>query len=370
MSLPRNGSARGAGRTSQASTNGHAARHRTLGVAIIGAGYWGPNLLRNFFSSERWTVEALVDVDEKRLTKPRRLYPGLRTFTDFEAVLNDERVDAVAVATPIESHYAIARAALEAGKHVLIEKPMCALSSEAQHLCAMADERGLVLMVDHTYLYTGAVRYLKQLVASQQLGRVFYMDAVRVNLGLFHPRYDVIFDLAPHDVSIMNYLMDAQPIEVAAVASYGVSAERADVAYLTLKYPSGILGHAHLSWLSPAKVRRLMISGTHRMAIWDDTEASEKVKVFDSGVDVSPDPESRYERLISYRTGDMIAPAISRTEALSQVVAAFWDSIVSHVPSPSTGYDGLAVLRVIEAAEQSLRANGAFVHIAGEANVS
>lgn len=334
-----------------------------LGVSIVGAGYWGPNLLRNFFGSACWEVVSVVDRDQDRLDKVLRAFPTVQGLRDFSTILDDDRVDAVAIATPVETHFAIARAALLAGKHVMVEKPMTETSEQGIELSELAAERGLTVMVDHTFLYTGAVETLKQLVGDQEFGRILYIDSVRVNLGLFQSRANVVYDLAPHDVSIINYILDEYPISVSAHVANCIHHDMADVAFLTMRYPSGVLAHAHLSWLSPVKMRRLTIAGRSKMAVWDDVEPSEKIRVYDKGVEVNPNFETSAQRMVSYRTGDMHAPAIDGREALSKAVVAFYRSIVDHAPLRSSAVDGLAVVRVLEAAEHSIQSGGTTVDL-------
>jgi predicted dehydrogenase len=278
-------------------------------------------------------------------------------------VLDDARVSAIAIATPVETHFDIAKAALLAGKHVIIEKPMTQTVTQGEQLCRLAAERGLTLMVDHTFLYTGSVEFLRRLVEQQQFGRVLYVDSVRVNLGLFQNNANVLYDLAPHDVSIFNYILGEYPSAVSAQVAHCIHDDMADVAFLTLRYPSGVLAHAHLSWLSPVKIRRLTIAGRSKMAIWDDVEPSEKVRIYDKGVETNPNDESSAQRMVSYRTGDMHAPALDSTEALSKVAQEFYDAITAHKPVRSSAQDGLAVVRVLEATDRSIADAGTTIYI-------
>jgi predicted dehydrogenase/acetyltransferase-like isoleucine patch superfamily enzyme len=336
---------------------------QTLRVAVIGAGYWGPNLLRAFNANPDFDDVVLVDVDQDRLAAVARPYRGLATTTSFDRVIEDPSIRAVAIATPLELHYPMAKAALEAGKHVLMEKPMTRSVREAVELRDLARRNGLVLMVDHTYLYTGAVEYLKGIIDEGRFGRLLYLDSVRINFGLFSPNNDVVYDLAPHDISILNYLLGERPIEVSATSAACMWSNVSDVAYLTLKYPGGVLAHAHLSWLSPVKTRRLMIAGSAQMAVWDDTEASDRVKIYDKGLTVEPDPDLQRQYLVSYRIGGMSAPFIDKSEALAKVVRAFQRAVTAGEPVRCSADDGIAVIETIEAVQRSIRASGSLVKI-------
>ncbi len=334
-----------------------------LGVAVIGAGYWGPNLVRNFFNSPNWEVVYAVDRDETRINKVRRQFPSVEGVREIGLALADERVSAVAIATPVETHFDLAKAALLAGKHVIIEKPMTETAVQGEELCRIAAERALTLMVDHTFLYTGSVELLRRLVERHEFGRILYLDSVRVNLGLFQNNVNVVYDLAPHDVSIFNYVLGEYPVSVSANVAHCIHEDMADVAFLTLRYPSGVLAHAHLSWLSPVKVRRLTIAGRSKMAIWDDVEPSEKVRIYDKGVETNPDYESSARRMVSYRTGDMHAPALDATEALTKGIENFYRAITAGEPVRSAAQDGLAVVRVLEATDKSIAAEGATIQL-------
>jgi predicted dehydrogenase len=334
-----------------------------LNVAIVGLGYWGPNLFRNFSATPDWNVSAVVDVDEGRIAKVLKGRAGTRGLTSIAEVLDDPSIDAIVVATPPVTHCDIVRSALLAGKHVLVEKPLCLESKASEELCRLAEERGLVLMVDHTFLYTGAVEKLKDLIDSGTLGTIYYLDSIRINLGLFQLNASVVEDLAPHDISIFNYLLGETPTAVSAIGSshFREMQSAPDIAYMTLRYPSGVSAHIHMSWISPVKVRKTMIAGSAKMAIWDDVEPSEKVRVYDRGVDVSLDVESRSKLLVSYRMGDIMIPALDGTEALAKVARAFAHTIRTGEPSRCMGTDGLRVVEVLEAAQASIKRDGAFI---------
>lgn len=325
-------------------------------VAVIGLGYWGPNLVRNFLGTDGVKEVYAVDVNETRLFQVSKRLPGAKFEKDFEKLLDSVNVDAVVIATPVSSHYSLAKKALEAGKHVLVEKPLTSSVAQADELCALAAGRNLVLMVDHTFVYTGAVRKIKEIIESGDVGDLFYFDSVRVNLGLFQHDVNVIWDLATHDVSIMDYLIDKKPV---AVSAYGTSHYNhvEDVAYVVVKFPDNLIAHFHVNWLAPVKVRQILIGGQKRMILYDDVEPSEKVKVYDKGVDIKT-REGIYQTLIQYRTGDMFAPKLDGTEALAALCANFISSIQGKSKPQSDGQSGLNVVRILEAANKSIRQNG------------
>jgi len=334
-----------------------------VNVAIIGLGYWGPNLFRNFSSLQEWSVSYVVDADEAKVARIVSGRTGVAGATDARVVFDDPAVDAVAIATPPNTHRALVEAALLAGKHVLVEKPLCLDPAEGEELCRLADRQGKVLMVDHTFLYTASVEKLHELIRSQTLGDVYYIDSIRVNLGLFQAHANVIEDLAPHDISIFNYLLGEEPVSVSAIAINALSDHLADAAYLTLKYPSGIIAHTHVSWISPVKVRKMMIAGSNRMATWDDVEPSEKIRVYDRGVAVEFDDDARSKMLVSYRMGDIAIPALDGSEALRKVALAFAESIRTGAANRATGRDGLAVVRTLSAARRSVERGGLFTEL-------
>lgn len=333
-----------------------------LRIAVVGLGYWGPNLVRNLISSSVWSVRYAVDRDSARVDAVLRSYPVLRGAAAMEDVLDD--VDAVVIATPPETHAELVRRALAAGKHVLVEKPLATERTVAWDLVAEADRRGLVLAADHTFLYTGAVEYLRSAIERGDLGRVYGLDSVRVNLGLYQRFASVYADLATHDIAIFNHLLRERPSHVAAISLRLVSESFSDVAYITLRYPSGIHGHIHVSWLSPVKARRMMIAGSSKMAVWDDVEPSEKVRVYDKGVNFVGDAQARAASFVSYRAGDVFGPALDTREALGKVLDAFAAAITDGVPMRCTGRDGAVVVDVLSAIDESVKADGAFVPIA------
>ena len=335
---------------------------KPLGIAVVGAGYWGPNLVRNFYASEEWSVRCVVERDRGRLDRLLRLYPTIEGHASIDAALADHGVDAIALATPPRTHHDLAARAIDAGKHVLVEKPLAESFRDAEDLCTRARRAGLRLMTDHTFLYTGSVEKLRALRESGELGNIYYIDSTRVNLGLFQES-NVVWDLAPHDVSILNYILDELPSSVALQLGACVHAKVPDVAFLTMWYPSGTLAHVHLSWLSPVKVRRTMISGSRKMAVWDDVEPTEKIYVYDKGVVLDPSSSTLQQQMVSYRLGDLHVPLVDNREALGKLVADFARAITESSPTRSDGEFGAGVVRVIEAALRSAELEGAKVEV-------
>ncbi len=331
-------------------------------IGVVGLGYWGPNLVRNFFATEGVTGVVCCDVEEQRLRKIKKTFTTAEVTTSFDSLLLRPEVTAIAIATPVSTHFSLAKQALRAGKHVLLEKPMTTRGDHARELIALAEEQGLTLMVDHTFVYTGAVRKIKEMIQRGEIGDILYFDSVRVNLGLFQHDTNVIWDLAPHDVAIMNHLIDREPVSVSAV---GVSHYNCleDVAYLTVHFADNLIAHFHVNWLSPVKVRRILLGGSKHMVVYDDMEPSEKVKVYNRGVEIT-EKESVYQTLVQYRMGDMYAPKIDQTEALSLLAAEFVDCIRSGRRPLTDGTAGYHVVRILEAADQSLRAGGRAVPLA------
>jgi predicted dehydrogenase len=335
---------------------------KPLGIAVVGAGYWGPNLLRNFYASDDWSVRCVVERDRGRLDRLLRLYPTIEGHASIDAALADHSVDAIALATPPRTHHDLAARAIEAGKHALVEKPLAESFADAEDLCTRARGAGLRLMTDHTFLYTGSVEKLRALRESGELGNIYYIDSTRVNLGLFQES-NVVWDLAPHDVSILNYILDELPSSVALQLDACVHAKVPDVAFLTMWYPSGTLAHVHLSWLSPVKIRRTMISGSRKMAVWDDVEPTEKIYVYDKGVVLDPSSSTLQQQMVSYRLGDLHVPLVDNREALGKLVADFARAITESSPTRSDGEFGAGVVRVIEAALRSAELEGAKVEV-------
>lgn len=340
---------------------------RPLGVAVIGAGYWGPNLSRNFQASTDWHLRWMCDLDAARAEQVLGRYSTVAATDDYAAVLADPEVDAIAIATPAATHATLALRALEAGKHVLVEKPLAASYSDAERVVKRADELGLTLMCDHTFCYTSAVSELRSLVDSGDLGDVQFVDSVRINLGLVQRDVDVLWDLAPHDLSILDFILPdgCRPLAVAAHGSDPIGAGVACVAYLTLQLPGGALAHVHVNWLSPTKVRSFLLGGSKRTALWDDMNPMQRVTVFDRGVDLTPmedlDREDRRAARISYRAGGLVSPALSEKEALRAMVEEFAASIRERRAPLTDGHAGLRVLDILEAASRSLQFQGAVV---------
>ena len=343
--------------------------HPRVGLAVVGAGYWGPNLARNAQATPGLRLEYLCDIDVDRARTVIGDYSTVRVVGSFEEVLADPAVQAVAVATPAASHYRVAMAALEAGKHVLVEKPLAPTFEEGQELVDAADRYGRVLMLDHTYCYTTAVGHLRSLIRDGELGDLQYLDSVRINLGLVQRDVDVLWDLAPHDLSIFQSILPqgVQPVSVAAHGSDPVRAGRACIVYLTLRLSNGVIAHVHVNWLSPTKIRKMVIGGSARTVVWDDLEPLQRLSIYDRGVECR-DPEElgvdgRAATMVSYRTGDMVAPAIQDKEALGAVMAEFADSILQRRQPLTDGRSGLQVLAMLEAASASLAGGGEFVPV-------
>jgi predicted dehydrogenase len=332
-------------------------------VGVIGYGYWGPNLVRNFMEAPGSTVAAVCDLRSERLVQLKTRYPTIQTVSDCQSLFQNPDLDAIIIATPVSSHFELAMAALKAGKHVLVEKPLAANSEQATQLIDEAARRRKILMVDHTFVYTGAVRKIRELITSNALGDIYYYDAVRVNLGLFQHDVNVIWDLAIHDLSVMDYVLPTKATAVSATGISHIPGQPENVAYITLFFNEPQIAHVHVNWLTPVKVRHTLIGGSEKMILYDDLEPSEKVKIYDKGITVSQSPEAVYEMLVSYRSGDMWAPRLDTTEALQIEAQHFVDCIENNKKPETDGVDGLRLVRIVEAAEKSLRARGQLVEI-------
>jgi predicted dehydrogenase len=326
-------------------------------AAVIGTGYWGPNLIRNFLSHDDVETVVACDRDEARLAKMRKTFYGIETAVDHTSVIDRADIDIIAIATPVSTHHEIAKRALLAGKHCFIEKPMTASVAEAEELIDIARGENRKLFVDHTFIYTGAVRKMKEIITSGRLGEIYYFDSVRINLGLFQHDVNVIWDLAPHDLSIMDYLLGQRALSVSAIGSCHVGNDLADIAYLTLEFENNLLAHFHVNWLAPMKIRKTLIGGTRSMIVYDDTEASEKVKIYDKGIDVTT-REGVYDTLVQYRTGDMLSPKLDQEEALSVGIKHFIDCILNDKQPLTDGQAGLNVVRILEASSISMNDHG------------
>src|SRR5215210_287669 len=337
-------------------------------VGVIGCGYWGPNLIRNFVENEAAQLRWLCDTDERRLAEFGRRHPYARTTLDYRQLLADPELDAVVIVTPVATHYAFAKEALEANKHVLIEKPLTTKASEAEELTRLASERRLVLMVDHTFVYTGAVRRIKEIVESGEIGDLLYFDSVRINLGLFQRDINVVWDLAPHDLSIMDFIVGREPVALTATGSSHIEQGIENIAYVMLRFADQFIAHFHFNWLSPVKIRRTLIAGSRKMIVYDDIEPTEKVRVYDKGVTTNriesdSDKEAAYRTLVSYRTGDVWVPKLDSTEALRHVCTEFLDAIREHRRPLTDGAAGLRVVRLLEAAQQSINQGGRLIDL-------
>ncbi|MEW5984267.1 MAG: Gfo/Idh/MocA family oxidoreductase [Acidobacteriota bacterium] len=329
-----------------------------IGIGVIGYGYWGPNLVRNFAETEGARVVGVCDRRPERLDLARRRYPGIQVTADPDELIGSPIVDAVVVATPVSTHYLLANAALQAGKHVLIEKPMTATSDQSGRLIDLAGARGLTLMVDHTFVYAAAVRKIRELIQEGILGELYYYDSVRINLGLFQHDVNVVWDLAVHDLSIMDFLLGREPTAISTTGMAHLPGEPENVAYLTMFFDGPLIGHIHVNWLAPVKIRRTLVGGSRQMVVYDDLESSEGVRIYDKGVTHAPDPESVYQMLVGYRTGDMWAPRLAMTEALA-VEARHFVECVGRGETPITnGEAGLRVVRMLEAATVSMNRRG------------
>jgi predicted dehydrogenase len=325
-------------------------------VGMIGYGYWGPNLLRNLVKTQDCCAVAVADLNPAKLEAVKRHYAFLETTTLPNQLLEDAEIDAVVIATPISTHYELAKEALLRGKHVLIEKPMTVTVTQANELIRLAELKHKVLMVDHTFIYAGAVRKIKRIIDSGELGEFYFYDSVRINLGLLQPDVNVLWDLAPHDFSIMAYLIDKEPISVSAVGTAPVrwnGWKNESVVYVAVEFADGTLGHFHVNWLSPVKVRRTLISGSRKMVVYDHLDADFQVKVFDKGVEISDDA-SRYRALVQYRAGDVLVPKVDQTEALESLCEDFVRCAQTGKRPLTDGHSGLRVVQLLEAAQRSL----------------
>jgi predicted dehydrogenase len=328
---------------------------KTLRFGVIGTGYWGPNIIRNLSAMPDVALHVLCDKIPERLDLFRQRYPTLSFTTDARNVMKDPLVDAVAIATPVSTHYAIARDALLAGKHVFVEKPITQKGSEARKLAQLAARKKRVLMVDHVFIYSSAVQKIKRLIRTNRLGKIYYFDSVRVNLGIFQKDVNVIWDLAPHDLSIMDYLLDQRPRSISAIATQHIQGSgKEDIAYLTVRYPDRLIAHIHINWLAPAKIRQILIGGAKRMVVYDDSLSAEKIKVYDKGVNAARDAR----RQVEYRLGDMWAPKLDTEEALANALRHFVLCIRRGKRPWTDGAAGTRVVEMLEAAGLSARARG------------
>lgn len=332
-----------------------------LKIGVIGYGYWGPNIVRNFNAVEGATVVCLSDLREEMLSKALKMYPTLSTTKDANDILFAKNIDAVAIITPVFTHFELAKKALENGKHVFVEKPFTATAAQAEELIELAEKKRLIIMVDHTFLFTGAVRKMKELVSEGILGNLYYYDSMRVNLGLFQHDVNVVWDLAPHDFAIMDFVVAEKPIAVSATGQVHYNGFE-DVAYVTVYCENNFIAHFNVNWLSPVKVRTTLVGGDKKMLVWNDLEADEKVKIYDKGVDVKS-RENVYDLLVSYRSGDAWVPKITQTEALKAEAEYFIDCVEKNKPPINDGYAGLRVVKMLEASNLSIKDKGRLVEL-------
>jgi predicted dehydrogenase len=327
---------------------------------VIGYGYWGPNIVRNLRGLDTATVVSICDKSTAALRRARQAHPDIHVTSDFNEVLSSSDIDAVAVITPVWTHFELAKKALQNGKHVFVEKPFTSTSAQAEELIELAERNNLQIMVDHTFLFTGAVKKIHQLIDDSTLGKLYYYDSTRVNLGLFQHDVNVLWDLAPHDLAIVDYLIDQRPEAIVATGQAHFNG-LTDVAYLTAYYPDNVIAHLNVNWLSPVKVRTTLIGGEKKMLVWDDLEADEKIKVYDRGVQMN-NREGVYDLLVSYRSGDMWSPKIENVEALKAELSYFVGCIMNSERPFNDGLAGLRVVRMLEAAEESLKRKGEAVY--------
>ena len=336
-------------------------KEKGIRIGVIGYGYWGPNIVRNFHDQNRSRVVAVCDKSATAQRRVRQSYSDIRVSEDHKELLTATDIDAVAVVTPVWTHFELAKMALENGKHVFVEKPFTCTTEQAEELIELAERKNLKIMVDHTFLFTGAVKRIRQFIDDGTLGDLYYYDSTRVNLGLFQHDVNVIWDLAPHDLSIMDYLIKERPEAIVATGEKHLNGI-ADVAFLTLYYPNNLIGHINVNWLSPVKVRTTLIGGEKKMLVWNDLEADEKIKVYDKGVQMNSG-EGVYQLLVSYRSGDMWAPRIEQVEALNVEAAYFVDCVLNDKKPVNDGAAGLHVVRMLQAADESLSKKGQIIQL-------
>ncbi len=330
-------------------------------MGIIGYGYWGPNIARNFNIVEGCKIVAISDKRAESLERAKRVFPGVNATQDWRSLVEAPDIDAIGVITPVSTHFELAKAALENGKHIFVEKPFTANCAQAEELIELAERKKLTIMVDHTFIYTGAVRKMKELVDNGTLGNLYYYDSMRVNLGLFQHDVNVVWDLAPHDLAIMDYIIKEKPEAIVTTGENHFS-EHAYVAYTTIYFENHIIGHLNVNWLSPVKVRTTLLGGEKKMLVWNDLNADEKIKVYDKGVKI----ESRdgvYDLLVGYRSGDMWAPKIEQTEALKLEAECFVDCVVNGKTPVNDGHAGYRVVKMLESSDQSLKDRGKHIYL-------
>lgn len=331
-----------------------------MNIGIVGLGYWGPNLVRNFNANPEISSIVVCDLKKERLDFIKSKFPAVQVTCDYNSLLKGN-CDAIVISTPVDSHYGLGKLALEAGKHIWVEKPFTSSSKQAQELITLADKKNLKIFVDHTFIYTGAVRKIKELVDKDELGEIIYFDSVRVNLGLFQHDVNVIWDLAPHDLSIMNYLLNKKIVAVSAngIANYY---DHENIAHLSVYFENNCFAHFHVNWTSPVKIRKMIVGGKKKMLVFDDMENSEKIKVYDSSIELNGH-EKIHEALVQYRIGDMHSPKVNQTEALGLGAKEFVSSILENRKPLTSGAEGLEVVKILEASEKSIKNKGNLIEI-------
>jgi predicted dehydrogenase len=334
-----------------------------INIGVIGYGYWGPNVVRNLAEIPGFNIAAVSDLHQDRLNLIKSRYPTISITNNYQDLLDDKSITAIAIVTPVSTHFGLAMRSLEAGKHVFVEKPLTATSEQAVQLIKEAEMRKLVLMVDHTFVYTGAVRKIKEIIENNKMGDIYYYDSVRINLGLFQHDVDVIWDLAVHDLAIMDYVLPRYPIEVSATGMGHIPGSTNNIAYLTLFFEGSLIAHVNVNWLAPVKVRRTLIGGSQKMIVYDDLEPSEKVKVYDKGVTINNNVDNIHRARIGYRTGDLWAPQLDMTEALRVEMLHFSNCIEKGEKAITDGNAGLRVVQILEAATQSMANRGQLVKL-------
>ncbi len=339
----------------------HKQRSRVLRFGVIGYGYWGPNVVRNLDQLDGSEVVAVCDKSASSLKRVAKAYPQIRVSSDSAALISSPEIDAIAVITPVWTHYELAKAALENGKHIFVEKPFTTNSAQAEELIELAARKNLKIMVDHTFLFTGAVKKIGQLLDDGTLGKLYYYDSTRVNLGLFQHDVNVVWDLAPHDLSIIDHLIKETPEAISATGQTHLNGHE-DVAFITIYFPNKIIAHINVNWLSPVKIRTTLIGGEKKMLVWNDLAEDEKIRIYDKGVDITS-PQGLYTLLVNYRSGDMWSPQVNRVEALSQELAYFIDCIANDKTPANDGAAGLRIVKMLEAATNSLQKRGQLVYL-------
>ncbi len=331
-------------------------------IGVIGYGYWGPNLVRNFSALDGVTVVSVCDNDKKALDRARKQYPAIDFFTNYRDITDSDSIDAVVIVTPVSTHFELAKRALENGKHIFVEKPFTASIGEAEELIGLAEKKKLKIMVDHTFLFTPAVRKIKEVVDNNTLGELYYYDSTRVNLGLFQHDVNVIWDLAPHDFSGMDYLIKERPTAIVATGGAHFQKSLENIAHITAFFDSNKIAHFNVNWLSPVKIRTTLIGGEKKMLVWNDLETDEKIKIYDKGVKMDS-TEGVYKLLVEYRSGDMWAPRLEHTEALKSETEYFIDCILNDKTPINDGHAGLRIVKMLEASDKSLKAKGKLVKL-------